>query len=279
MRFAALLTAITLAFAFVPVAVDAAVIPFNATGTNAAGIQATVDSFRTAIGGVNNGAGGTFATGRREINWDGVPANFSSPNNFPADFFNVNSPRGVVFSTPGTGFQVSGDPAEFGNLNPTYPDQFTVFSAPKLFTPLGSTITDVNFFIPGTTTPATTRAFGAVFTDVDLANSSSITAFDANGGSLGTFSVLSQNQGLSFLGILVDGTTGPIGRVRIVSGNAALGPTDAPPGTDVAVMDDFIYGEPTTTVPEPTTLFLLGSALVGLGGRRLAQAVRALRRR
>jgi hypothetical protein len=276
MRLAALLTAITLAFAFVPVAADAAVILFNATGADAAGIQTTVDAFRAAIGGVNNGVGGTFATGRREINWDGVPAGSSAPNAFPPDFFNVTSPRGVVFSSPGTGFQVSGTPPEFGNLNATYPDQFTTFSAPKLFTPIGSNITDVNFFIPGTTTPATIRAFGAVFTDVDVATSSSIALFDANGASLGTFSVPAQNQGLSFLGLQVDGVTPPIGRVRITSGNVAPGPNDAP-GTDVAVMDDFIYGEPTTTVPEPTTLFLLGSALVGLGGRRLAQAVRGLR--
>ena len=32
----------------------------------------TVDAFRSAIGGVNNGnAPGPFPTGRREINWDG----------------------------------------------------------------------------------------------------------------------------------------------------------------------------------------------------------------
>ena len=36
-----------------------------------------------------------------EINWDGVPDALASPNSFPANFFNVNSPRGTVFSTPG----------------------------------------------------------------------------------------------------------------------------------------------------------------------------------
>jgi hypothetical protein len=263
--------AVALVVALFPIAADAAIIQFSASGANAAAIQTTVDAYRAALG-ANNGVGGSFPSGRREINWDGTPAAFSAPNNLPPDFFNVNSPRGVVFSTPGTGFQVSGDgssPAaalEFGNLNATYPDQFTTFSPVKLFTALGSNITDVAFFIPGTNTPATTRGFGAVFTDVDIANGSSITAFDANGNSLGTFSVSVQNQGLSFLGLLSDGSTPFFGRVRITSGTAAPGPNEGG-AIDIAVMDDFIYGEP-TAVPEPTTLLLIGSALVGLGGRR-----------
>src|SRR5437868_8958461 len=40
---------------------------------------------------------------RSEINWDGVPDALAAPNNLPANFFNVNSPRGVVLATPGTG--------------------------------------------------------------------------------------------------------------------------------------------------------------------------------
>ena len=44
-----------------------------ATGANAAAIQAKVDEFRNKLG-KNNGVGGTFIDGRREVNWDGVPA-------------------------------------------------------------------------------------------------------------------------------------------------------------------------------------------------------------
>jgi hypothetical protein len=43
------------------------------------------------------------------------------------------------------------------------------------------------------------------------------------------------------LGVLFDKPV--VHRVQITYGTAALGPNDGP-GTDVAVMDDFIYGEP-----------------------------------
>src|ERR1700693_5155944 len=76
-------------------------------GSDAASIQVTVDSFRASLGTLNANVAGSFGSGRREINWDGVPDAQSAPNNLAANFFNVNSPRGVVFSTPGTGFQVS----------------------------------------------------------------------------------------------------------------------------------------------------------------------------
>jgi hypothetical protein len=137
-------------FGLVSSTVFGAAVTFSATGVNAAGIQTTVDAFRTALGTLNANVAGSFPSGRREINWDGVPDALSAPNNLPADFFNVNSPRGVVFSTPGTGFQVSatvasGTPVEFGNINATYPTNFQTFSPQRLFTALGSKVVDVTF--------------------------------------------------------------------------------------------------------------------------------------
>jgi len=247
---------------------QAAPITFSATATTAAGITPIRDDFRAAIGGGTvAGANGSFGGVRREINWDGVPDMFSAPNNMPPDFFNVNSPRGAVFSTPGTGFQVSANAGiaatEFGNINATYPATFATFSAQRLFTALGSTVTDVNFFLAGTTTRAATSAFGAIFTDVDLPNTSSLEFFDFfTNASLGTFFVpaLAGSETFEFLGVKFETPT--IGRVRITSGNTALGPNDGG-ATDVAVMDDFIYAEP-QAVPEPGSLILLGSGVAVL---------------
>jgi hypothetical protein len=232
---------------------------FSATGPDPGSVQATVDAFRAALGALNANVVGSFPSGRREINWDGVPDTSSAPNSFAANFFNVNSPRGVVFSTPGTGFQVSADssnptatPVEFGNLNATYPAIFQTFSAQRLFTALGSNITDVNLFVPGSTTPATTNGFGVVFSDVDNASSTSVQFFDAGANSLGVFFAPASNNGLSFLGVLFDAGE-RIARVRITSGNVAPGPDDVPPGADVVVMDDFIFGEPQGgATPTPT---------------------------
>src|SRR6266545_7809619 len=71
---------------FNPVAASADPEVFEASGATAADIQAAVDAFRDFLG-PNNGIGGTFPDGRREINWDGVPDAFSAPNLMPANFF------------------------------------------------------------------------------------------------------------------------------------------------------------------------------------------------
>src|SRR5262249_33905235 len=142
-------------------------ITFEAEGPNAASIVPTRDAFRVAVGGgTAAGPAGAFRGLRREINWEGVPDTRADPNPPPADFFNTTSPRGVVFSTPGTGFLVS---ANAGTATPPlfgFPNDFQAFSPQRLFTAVNSNTTDVNFFLPGTNTAATTNAFGVIFTDI-----------------------------------------------------------------------------------------------------------------
>ena len=237
-----------------------------------AGASTARDNFRIDLGGgTTAGANGSFGGIRREINWDGVPDASSSPNNLPANFFNVNSPRGVVFSTPGTGFQVSANagvaPVEFDNIDPSYSATFNAFSPQRLFTAIGSNVVDVTFFIPGTSVPALVYGFGAMFTDVDVANTTSIQLFDGSNNSLGTFFAPASagNGNLSFLGISDNTQVPVIARVRITSGNAALGSGVIDCGSCVAtlnelvVMDDFLYSEP-SAIPEPAVGILAAAA-------------------
>ncbi|MEO7728791.1 MAG: PEP-CTERM sorting domain-containing protein [Burkholderiales bacterium] len=258
----------------------AAAVVTTANGANAAAIQSSVDAYRLSLGALNANVAGSFGSGRREINWDGVPDALSAPNTLPANFFNVNSPRGVLFGTPGSGFEVSanaasGTPVEFGNINASYGSIFSTFSAQRLFTAIGSNVTDVTFFVPGSNTPALTSGFGAIFSDVDLPGTS-IQYFDVNGTSLGTFlGPVSgvANEGLSFLGArFTEGSV--ISRVRITSGNAALGAgINDGGGIDLVVLDDFIYGEPLAAIPEPETyaLMLAGLGIMGAVMRRRRQ--------
>jgi len=227
----------------------------SAAGADPASIATAVASYRATIGlGGANNAGSTalFASGFRNINWDGAPDTVSAPNLMPGNFFNANAPRGAVFSTPGTGLLMSADDANptttavrFGNINAAYATQFQTFSAQRLFAADGSTIIDCDFFVPGSpSTPATVNGMGVVFCDVDEAVRSSMEFFDVDGQSLGSWRPAAANNGLSFLGVFFDAGE-RVARVRITHGNLALGPTNVDaPGLDVVVTDDFMYSEP-----------------------------------
>lgn len=221
------------------------------SGSDAASITAVVDEYRALFGGANNGGiPGTQSGGYREINWDGVSDEFAAPNFLPPEFFNAPEDpraRGAFFSTPGQGIQVSANTANpsgiapfFGHVNAAYANSFKTFSGERLFSPIGSNIVDLTFFVPGTTTPAVVHGFGAVYTDVDTEHTA-FEYFDKDGNSLGSFGTPISDNGLSFLGAYFEEAI--VFRVQIRYGTAALGPDDSAE-YDVAVMDNFIYGEP-----------------------------------
>jgi hypothetical protein len=220
-------------------------------GTRPDDIRAKVDEYRQLLGLPDNGGTpGTQPAGHREINWDGLPDELAAPNTYIGDFFNDTKPpraRGALLATPGTGLMVSADadnptgtPPRFGHINDSYSNIFTAYSGERMFSPVGSNIVDLTFFVPGTQTPAVVRGFGAVYADVDT-DHTAFEYFDAAGNSLGTFATPIANNGLSFLGVAFSKPI--VHRVRISYGTAALGANDGP-NNDVAVMDDFIYGEP-----------------------------------
>ena len=237
-----------------------------------ASIQGTVDTFRTALGNPNNANNpGPLVGGRREINWDGGGAVTATVT--AGSLTTFQNTRGATFTTPGTGFlQTPPDAAALTDINATYSTVFGDFSPVRIFTPTGSNITDATFSLPGSggLTPATVSGFGAVFTDVDLPNLTSLEFFDSDNNSLtkifapqGTVA----SGGLSFLGAIADAGE-RIARVRITTGTTALGPNDFPgDGVDVVTMDDFLYAEP--VVPEPASAIL---ALLGVQAAALFAA-------
>ena len=216
---------------------------YSATGP----IGATVSQFRAILGPANGGIAGEQPAGRREINWDGAAAiPFNNRNDFPADFFNTTVKAGAVFTTPGTGFR--NDSTLFSEINPDYARQFLFFTAPNLFAPIGSNQLDQSFEVAGQPTPAVVRGFGIVFSDVDLADQTTIQLFRQDGSSLGTYSapVRSDEGGFSFVGVTFADAI--IARVRITLGTGALGANveDISAGgtVDVVVVDNLIYSEP-----------------------------------
>jgi hypothetical protein len=216
---------------------------FEATGN----ITATVDEFRNALGRPNGATPGDQLTGRREIAWDAAATQpFDNRNDFPADFFNTTVTAGAVYTTDGTGLR--NDTTRFSAVNPTYAAEFNFFSPTKIFAPVGSNVLDQLFQVAGQPTPAVVRGFGIVFSDVDLANQTTIQLLAQNGSALGTYSapVRSDATGLSFVGVTFADPI--IARVRITLGTGALDFTvnDVTSGgtADLVVLDNVIYGEP-----------------------------------
>jgi hypothetical protein len=236
---------------------------FQAAGTTANSIQSTVDAFRATLGDPNNGNNpGPLVSGRREINWDGGGSDATTAPVTPFNVF-LNT-RGGQFTTHGIGLSQapsSGGPQ--GGLaalfnNPTYATTFSAFSQPRLFTPVGSNVTEALFSVPGSngSVPAVVRGFGVVFSDVDQPDGSGpskkhgnrgastlIECFGADGKRVFS-SFVPDSPGdatFSFFGVLFDEPR--IARVRITTGDTAPGPDDDE-RRDIVMMDDFIYGEP-----------------------------------
>src|SRR5206468_606203 len=222
---------------------------FQAAGPDATSIQGAVDAFRASLGDNNGNNPGPSASlkGRREINWDGGNPNLLDTTAPVTPFLVFLNTRGSQFKTPGLGLSQappSGGPQ--GGLavlfgNPTYAKIFKAFSLSRLFTPVGSNITEASFSIPGTngTVPATVRGFGAVFTDVDqpdgsgpgsrFANrhTSTLIEYFGRDGRVLFSSVVPASPGdgsLSFFGIAFDDAR--IASVRIKTGDVAPGPND-----------------------------------------------------
>jgi hypothetical protein len=218
--------------------------------TSTGNIENDVNKFRQLLGDPLNTTTGV-TTGRREVNWDGVPDSLVGKK-LPNDFFNpteagapVARQRGLAYLPGGGEFRISN--TSFADLNAQAAAQFSSFSGNKTFANISSNLWPVDFQVAGQQKAASVKGFGAVFSDVDLNNSTSFEFFNGT-KSLGKYFVPPHNttSSFSFLGVYFkNGET--ITRVLVShkgflsDGNKDV--TDNGPD-DLIVLDDFLYSEP-----------------------------------
>ena len=206
-------------------------------------VDPQIAAFGTFIGDVDNkGEPGRHASGRRGINWDGVPAQFTNTSDFAPDFFKG---RGAVYGGA-TGLRVSDN--HFADINPTYAAEFVPFSEAKLFAPIGTNKVEVTFRIPASDTVAAVRSFGAVVVDVDKANTSRLQAYDRDDRLIADVPVpvRADPDEYSLVGVTFEEPI--IARVVLTLGEVPIGAgvddVSNGGGGDVVVLDDFLYSEP-----------------------------------
>jgi hypothetical protein len=216
--------------------------------TSKGDINQTLAAFREQVGGTLNNSTGVVG-GRREINWDGVPAELLNKA-LPGDFFNptetdapVSRQRGLVYSAAGGEFIASNN--GFSSANTASADQFTSFSGNNSFANVSSSLWDAEFRVAGTEVSATVKGFGIVFTDVDRENNAFIEFFNEQ-KNLGKFYAPAKDMSsnFSFLGVYFKNEV--VTKVRIGHEATIVNNKDISNGgvKDLIAFDDFIYSEP-----------------------------------
>jgi hypothetical protein len=223
---------------------DDDIVVITATGD----INARMDEFRQMLGSQLNTTPNAVG-GRREINWDGVPAELLGKK-LPPDFFNpvganavASRQRGLVYEAAGE-LMVSSD--NFASVNPDAATQVKAFSGSNSFANVSSSLWEVFPQKPGTNIAAKVQGFGVVFSDVDKQNSTFLEFFDGD-KSLGKFfaPVHEPGSAFSFLGVYFKNNK--VTKIRVGhDGALGEGQKDITNGgtKDLVALDDFLYSEP-----------------------------------
>lgn len=261
---------------------------FSGTGgtSTSGGSFTALQAFQKAIGGSDNGATASAqSTGYRTINWDDVKldgTDFSGAsttikaNTTVAIPTNRYQERATQFAAS-YAVSIDSGSGSFTDVNPNVSSLFASFSAKNTVTSFNNNVIGVTFVLASnhTTTPSAgaTKGFGAIFRNVEVANSTSIEYF--NGGtSLGKFfAPASTTKGDAvFLGELFSSSI--VTSVQITLGQGAVfsfnGTTAISGGSDnpaalqnLVAADDFVFAEPakisnvssTTITPTQGTAF------------------------
>jgi hypothetical protein len=245
---------------------------FFGGGSGQATAAAALASFQAAIGGVNNGAvTQPFASGFRAITWDGVKldgtdfgggANTTviSQGNVVGIPLNRFQPNGVYF---GAVYAVSGSDATgntFTSVNPSVAGLFPPFSPKNTFAMFNDNGIDFKFVLPSaadsTIVSAASRGFGAIFENVEIANTTSIQYFNGNTLLATEFAPVAGKGKQSFVGALFSSPI--VTRVVLTLGTDVIftfDGTTAKPGPfaddgvshNLVTTDNWAFAEPVPT--------------------------------
>jgi hypothetical protein len=241
------------------------------TSTTAGTANAALTNFETAIGGVKNTAAAPQNGGFRTITWDGVKTDGTdavaganstvviTPNTvgIPLNRFEGS---GVYF---GAVYAVSSD--KFVGANPsvgTAPALFPAFSSPSTFAMFNDNGIDFKFVAPAPTNStivaAASKGFGAIFINVEQANTTSIQYFNGNNLLATEFAPVGGTGQPVFVGALFNSPV--VTRVLLTLGNNVLFKFDGTTltsggadsrtttGTNLVVTDDWAFAEPVPTL-------------------------------
>jgi hypothetical protein len=216
---------------------------FSATGD----VNSKISEFRNQLGTLNTTTGQN--SGRREINWDGVPDNMTGLK-LPGDFFNPTTPGSPESRQRGLLYAENADAMVsknlFAEVNREAATEFSVFSGDKGFAVVNAALWPVEFRVAGQTTAATVKGFGIVFSDVDKEGSTFIEYFNGDKSLVRQYvPVHAPGSSFSFLGVYFPDEI----ITRVVIGHEGilqLGEKDISQGgtKDLVILDDFIYSEP-----------------------------------
>ncbi len=241
------------------------------TSTTAGTANAALLAFEAAISGPKNTAAAPQNGGFRTITWDGVKTDgtdaAAGPNStvvitphtvgIPLDRFQGS---GVYF---GAVYAVSND--GFVDVNPSVgapnPTLLPAFSKPNTFAMFNDNGIDFKFVVPSATNStivsAASRGFGAVFLNVEQANTTSIQYFNGNQLLDTEFAPVGGKGQPSFVGALFNSPV--VTRVVLTLGTDVIfkfdgttvtsGPADSgsSTGTNLVATDDWAFAEPVPT--------------------------------
>ena len=223
---------------------------------------------------------GSFGSGRREINWDGVPDAFSAPNNLPGQLLQrqlaarrrLHARRAPAFRSAPT--PAPRRPIEFGDIDPTYPTQFDAFSAAAAVHGRRQQRHRRQLLRARLDHAGARRAASAWSSPTSTSQQTSLEFFDASNKSLGTFFAPAPAGNETLLVPRRRFNAASVARVRITSGQQRARPAGTRRQTSWRWMTSSTASRRgVAAIPEPETyaLMLTGLGVVAFFGRRRAR--------